>query len=424
MISLVFISACDNLGNLDLSNVSEKDVNKIIVCKAPYMRFASGCCLDKNDNKICDNDEFKNNEKQSDVKEDKEEFQDQDNIIDNKDENEYYLRVGENVTFADKIISLVNVGSSGNIIVNVNNLQEVISLNSYKIVNGLKISNLESSYADDLSGRSAKIKAEISDDEEEDENEYYLKVSEYITFNGLTVTLLDVGSGGNIIVKVGSVQEVISADSEKIINGLEIENEDAFYVEDKYERSARIKISIADSEDEDEEIGQLNCNYDIVNLDYNLSDYPKPFIDFSNKKFDYRGVVGFDSPAVDSLTLSDIVSGLANTEVEGGKIAEIDIAPAGLLDTQVTNPKENNLILIGTTSNNRLVAEFLGLDYSGSKGKSCFEKGKAKIILMKNEDKIALIVTGYSSEDIRRAGNLLRYYENNKDKLRGYEITI
>ena len=57
LISLVFISACDNFGKVYLSNLSEGDVDKVIKCDKPYMRFASGCCLDQNDNKICDNDE-------------------------------------------------------------------------------------------------------------------------------------------------------------------------------------------------------------------------------------------------------------------------------------------------------------------------------------------------------------------------------
>ncbi len=78
LISLVFISACDDISSVNLKNISEEDVNKIIVCKEPYIRFAASCCLDKNNNKICDNDEFKNNKEQSDteiIKED--EFEDQ-----------------------------------------------------------------------------------------------------------------------------------------------------------------------------------------------------------------------------------------------------------------------------------------------------------------------------------------------------------
>ena len=43
--------------NVDLSNISQEDVDKVIVCNTPYMRFGSSCCLDDNDNGICDNDE-------------------------------------------------------------------------------------------------------------------------------------------------------------------------------------------------------------------------------------------------------------------------------------------------------------------------------------------------------------------------------
>ena len=56
--SLFLLAACENL---DLSKISDKDLErvseKLIVCEKPYMRFESGCCLDKNENKICDRDE-------------------------------------------------------------------------------------------------------------------------------------------------------------------------------------------------------------------------------------------------------------------------------------------------------------------------------------------------------------------------------
>ena len=55
LIILTFlITACDNV---DLSKVSAEDVNKVIVCPDKYIRFGSSCCLDANDNKICDKDE-------------------------------------------------------------------------------------------------------------------------------------------------------------------------------------------------------------------------------------------------------------------------------------------------------------------------------------------------------------------------------
>lgn len=59
LISMLFLSACAgvDLSNIDLSNVSEDDVNKIIVCNDPYIRHGTSCCLDQNKNNICDNDE-------------------------------------------------------------------------------------------------------------------------------------------------------------------------------------------------------------------------------------------------------------------------------------------------------------------------------------------------------------------------------
>lgn len=56
-LSIIFV-ACDKI---DVSKLSDKDLQRIskelIVCNKPYIRFASECCLDKNDNSICDKDE-------------------------------------------------------------------------------------------------------------------------------------------------------------------------------------------------------------------------------------------------------------------------------------------------------------------------------------------------------------------------------
>ena len=63
---IVFLMGC---ANVDVSNLSEKDIQKIagslsdedvdklIACDSPYMRFGTGCCLDVDDNNICDDDE-------------------------------------------------------------------------------------------------------------------------------------------------------------------------------------------------------------------------------------------------------------------------------------------------------------------------------------------------------------------------------
>jgi len=58
LILLVLLVGCENI---DVSRISDSDLERIadkaIVCNAPYMRFASGCCIDQDGNKICDIDE-------------------------------------------------------------------------------------------------------------------------------------------------------------------------------------------------------------------------------------------------------------------------------------------------------------------------------------------------------------------------------
>ena len=58
LLSLFTVVGCEGF---DLSQVSDRDLERIadkaIVCEEPYMRFETGCCLDQNDNSICDNDE-------------------------------------------------------------------------------------------------------------------------------------------------------------------------------------------------------------------------------------------------------------------------------------------------------------------------------------------------------------------------------
>ena len=58
---ILVLSGCSTL---DISSLSDEDLtrlsDKVIECNVPYIRYASECCLDQNNNSICDNDE--NNE--------------------------------------------------------------------------------------------------------------------------------------------------------------------------------------------------------------------------------------------------------------------------------------------------------------------------------------------------------------------------
>jgi hypothetical protein len=59
---IILVSGCSNI---DLSEVSDEDLervsDKMVVCEEPYMRVGTSCCLDDNQNKICDSDEKEEN---------------------------------------------------------------------------------------------------------------------------------------------------------------------------------------------------------------------------------------------------------------------------------------------------------------------------------------------------------------------------
>jgi len=314
VLSLFFIVGCSNFGKIDVSNLSEEDVNKIIVCNKPYMRFGTGCCLDANDNKICDNDE-KGEIKTLEPKQEentKPEIKPTQPIScknectqDSCDVNIYYQCVKQ----ADGCYDKINKG---------------------KIIGKCNVNCLKDS--DCASGQEC----------------YY--------------------SGLN-----------------------------QFYVcQDKQPSQAG----------------------------YDLSKYPEPFIDFNNKKFNYQGVVGADSAAIDNLALSDITAGLSSIEVEGKPLANYDVAPAGMLDVQITNPEQYNLILVGRPSENRLTAKLLGLTYPAYGEASGLKTGEATIILKQNGNKVALLVFGWAGEDTQRAGTVLKNYEAYKGKLTGTEVKV
>ena len=58
---------------------------------------------------------------------------------------------------------------------------------------------------------------------------------------GKQVTLIDVGSSGNVIVEVSGVQEVINSGTTKTVNGIKITNKWTFYTDNKFRRAAELQ---------------------------------------------------------------------------------------------------------------------------------------------------------------------------------------
>ena len=56
LILVVFLSGCINISD-DAEKLVEKVSDELVVCNEPYMRLGNSCCLDINNNAICDKDE-------------------------------------------------------------------------------------------------------------------------------------------------------------------------------------------------------------------------------------------------------------------------------------------------------------------------------------------------------------------------------
>jgi hypothetical protein len=96
------------------------------------------------------------------------------------------------------------------------------------------------------------ITAEVGD-------EYSLNVGDSVTVLGKTVKLVNVGSGGSVIVDVDGVTATISQDTTKTVNGVKVKPTEYFYAEAKEERMASLLIGEETTEsydDGDPYIGQ------------------------------------------------------------------------------------------------------------------------------------------------------------------------
>ena len=72
--------------------------------------------------------------------------------------------------------------------------------------------------------------------------EYFMKVGDVLTVEGKKVTLQNVGSSGAVLVDVDGKVDTISSDASRVVNGVEIKNDDTFYATSKSERSAALIV--------------------------------------------------------------------------------------------------------------------------------------------------------------------------------------
>ncbi|MEW6063547.1 MAG: hypothetical protein AB1571_04225 [Nanoarchaeota archaeon] len=71
-------------------------------------------------------------------------------------------------------------------------------------------------------------------------NNYFMNVGDSITIDGKKVKLENVGSGGAILISVDGVMDTIASSNSKVVNGIEISNDQTFYEDNKAQRAASL----------------------------------------------------------------------------------------------------------------------------------------------------------------------------------------
>lgn len=156
-------------------------------------------------------------------------------------------------------------------------------------------------------------------------------------------------------------------------------------------------------EDEEEEPEEIVEEEEFVitaeTANYDLSDYPSMFS--SNTVI----VVGKEGSASDVVSATHIQNSL------GGKAKSV-------LDYEISDVSAQNIISIGNACSNTITAEIIGNPKNCMAG---LEEGVGRAALYKNGDKLALIIDGYSSVDIRRVAKRL---EENPGGFKGFRSCV
>ncbi len=129
---------------------------------------------------------------------------------------------------------------------------------------------------------------------------------------------------------------------------------------------------------------------------YDLSNVYKKFVD--GNSFSGFLVVGSNSPASDNLALVDI--GIAFSDV-------VEVVDVSKLDREVPDIQNHDAIVIGRPCENKAVSKLLGNVHDCHSG---LLEGQGLIKLYQHEDKVQVLITGYDTEETRKAAKLFSAY--------------
>lgn len=361
LVGVLIVSGCEQL---DLSKISEEDINKVIVCEAPYIRHATGCCLDNNENKVCDKDEGVEQQTQT-PSEEQPTTQPKETTPDPPQQEKIscsdIMFVVNDVTYSDNIMS-----------VTVENPKELVI----------------DSFLMEITGSHGADSVTISEGLGE------LDIIRTFSFE------FDKSA-------IGIVKKVNIIPKPKI-------NGNLFYC------SEQKVVWYLETPQEPKPIPQPTSSLD-------LADFPEPFVKDGTYNENTRIVVGSGAPASDTMGAVDIATifQYESRVCVGDTCTVADITPETMLSSEINNPEDYNLVIVasisplGDSCPDTLLEKFVfdcGKDWT-------LESGEAIIQFMDNGEHTALVIAGTDAIDTRMAVELLKNYKDYSD-LKGNKVVV
>lgn len=154
------------------------------------------------------------------------------------------------------------------------------------------------------------------------------------------------------------------------------------------------------------------CEADCPIKPLTLASYPTPFV--HGDDFEGEIIVGDEGTSKEVTAATEIATSLQSGTVYGSLVSDF------------TTIKGINVILIGNPCTNLFVAELMPYE------KDCledYEEGEGRLSLFVTGKigsgySYALVVSGYTDDDVIRAANVIANYEFNMEKLKGRESEV
>ncbi len=158
---------------------------------------------------------------------------------------------------------------------------------------------------------------------------------------------------------------------------------------------------------------------------YGMTEYGV-FVDlFDESGSDKAETLTIEYPLVQRGAKVFVTMGATTTsKSKAGEICTVaDITPATMLDTEVgSRASSYNLILVGDSCVNKIVADLWGVSYPTCGEGLPYGPGEAVVQLMENGNKVAMVIAGYDAIDTRKAAKVVANYGDYN--LGGEEATV